>query len=307
MVENRNISDKGLASLGIRSRLFAVKMGASVKEIRGNTLLFGVLVYCALFGFSGFLDAREFTSKDGRKIEADIVDVRENSSGVLVVELRRSDRRYFTIPVDQFAAADQRFLRDYLKDKEKSLSLLHPDDRIDLNLKKNRKEASKDVTASHYWGGQTSDEKHLYRPQVIITNDELTKSMTGNKIRIVVIAKHTRDDGKLLIASACTESVDIPAKGSVTVEADPFFLREYEYRSGYYSNYHYEYGYEIEDYVIVLMNSKGEVTHTRASSNGLLEHLDKVMSCKAGETYSKNLEFKSSEIVDSSYYSKGSR
>jgi len=247
------------------------------------------------------LDAREFKSKDGQVIEAELVSVRENANGVLVAEIRRSDRRYFTIPVSSFSPEDQTFLKSKWKKKEVDANLLKPNDRIDINLKLNRKTRNKEVSQSHYSGSVSKDRKLLYEPEVVIKNDELTRSFQGNTIRLVVIAKAMHDDDQYLIACAATLEADFPAKGETAVFGKPYFLMEYEYKSGY-SNYDYAYGFENDDYVILVMNKEGEVTHTRASSNRFLENLDNVKSCNTGEVYTEGLKHKLNTSVSSSYY-----
>jgi len=276
------------------------------RTVCGDLRRWGLLFLVPGFLLVTQLEGREFVSNDGRSIEAELVDVRADSAGVMVAEIRRSDRRYFVIPISNFSDADQRFFREFLEKKNEGSSLLHSDDRIDLNIKMNRREESKDASASAYTGSSSKDQKDLFRPEVILENEELTKSSTGNSMRIVVIARNESDKNEFLIASASTVDVDIPAKDTISVFGDPFFLRNYEYRSAY-SHARSDYGFEIDDYAIILMNSDGEVTHTRISSKGLEDNMDNLMSCAAGEVYTKNLEYKTTITVSSSYYSKAER
>ncbi|MGE9291123.1 MAG: hypothetical protein ACQKBT_09040, partial [Puniceicoccales bacterium] len=171
-----------------------------------------------------------------------------------------------------------------------------------ISLKLNRKTQDKEIYAYNYSGGTQKDKETLYRPEAVIQNDELTQSFTGNRVRIVVIARSRSESGKYLIAAASTEEIDIPAKDSVSVEGQPFTLREYEYKSGYDAIYNSEYGYEKDDYVVLVYNREGEITHRRASSNRFLENIEAVENCRAGEIYSDRLEYRMSSKPDSYYY-----
>ncbi len=275
--------------------------GSSRLPFRPLFLILAVLVLGA--GLSA--EPREFKSVDGRTILADLIEVRMNADGVVVAELRRSDRRYFEIPLRKFSPEDRKFLEGIWEKKQNAATMLTPESRIDLNLKLNRKTDDKDVMTSNYTGSVWKDRKLEYTPEVVIKNDELVQSFEGNTIRVVVIAKAKHENNHYLIACAATKKADFPAKGEVSVFGHPFYLREYEYDSGYNDSYNYGYGYEKDDYVILVMNRAGEVTHTRASSKKFLDNLDKVMKCKAGEVYSEGLEHKVDAPVSSSHYQKG--
>ena len=267
------------------------------------------LLFLLVFLSTGTLfssEIREFKSSDGRSIKAELIEVRQNSEGVIVVELRRSDRRYFTIPFNKFSPADQKYLKGIWDKKQSEASLLKPDHRISLSLKLNRKTQGKD-DATYYYGSTVKDRKIRYEPEVTIENDELTQSFTGNKIRLVVIAKSKHEEGQYLIACASDLKADFPAKDTVSVFGNPFLLAEYEYDNGWDHNYDYEYGYEKDDYVILVINREGEITHSRTSSNRFLKNLEKVKSCRTGEVYSEDLEYKITSSISTSYFQSAER
>ncbi|MGE9291122.1 MAG: hypothetical protein ACQKBT_09035, partial [Puniceicoccales bacterium] len=94
-----------------------------------------------------FAEVREFRSADGRPIHAELMDIRKNADGILVVELRRSDRRYFTVPVSNFSEADQLQFREDWNERMKERSLLRSDHRVEISLKLNRKTQDKEIYA----------------------------------------------------------------------------------------------------------------------------------------------------------------
>ncbi len=263
--------------------------------IRSLTLALGLLLA------ADSLPGRLFTDVEGRQIEAEIVEIYESSGGTLMVELKRSDRRHFRIEVDRFSRKDQDFIRGKWEKKQAGETLLHKDARININLKLNRKTNTNDQYASYY-GSRWTDKTKVYGPEVVIENDELTQEFKGNKVRIVMVAKDKGNRSQYLVASATDVEVDLPPKERTSVEGDSFALREYEYESGL-SAYSHEAGYEKDDYVVVIRNRKGEITHTRASSNKFLDNLETVLKCRAGEIYTEGLANKLS-VSPNSYYMK---
>ncbi|MEM0966719.1 MAG: hypothetical protein AAGJ81_11270 [Verrucomicrobiota bacterium] len=252
-----------------------------------------------LIGFWTFpLSARTFTDKQGREMEAEIVEIYEDRDGVLMVDLQRSDRRQFTVQVSIFSQPDQQFIKDQWEQQKDAQTLLGEDDRIEINLKLNRTTDNNRFSA--YYGSRWSDKTRVYRPEAVIANQELSQSFLGNTVRIVIIARDKGYSSRYLVASATNVPMDFPAKQSVSANGDVFALREEEYLSSA-SNYRYEYGYEKDDYVVIIFNREGEITHTRASSNKFLDNLDNVLRCKAGQVYSEGLEDKLN-VRPNSYY-----
>jgi hypothetical protein len=110
-------------------------------------------------------------------------------------------------------------------------------------------------------------------------------------VRIVVIADDKHQKEQKLIVSATTLEADFPDRGEIVLESDPFRLRLFEYDSSH-SNSDYEYGYEYEGFVVVIKNSAGEITHTRASKSKYLTNMDVIFECVAGEIYDDSINRK---------------
>lgn len=262
-------------------------------SIRQTTLLLGFLLAVSPLG------ARLFTDQQGRQIEAEIRNIYEADNGTLMVDLMRSDRLLFTVEVNRFSREDQDFLRGKWEKEQSERTLLHKDARISINLKLNRKTSTNDQYAAYY-GSRWTDKTKVYSPEAVVENEELTQKFKGNQVRIVIVARDKGNKSQYLVASAADVEVDLPPKEKTSVEGESFALREEEYASGL-SNYRYEYGYEKDDYVVVIRNRKGEITHTRASSIKFLENLDTVLKCKAGEIYTEGLANKLSDSPNSYY------
>lgn len=243
-------------------------------------------------------ELREWTSNDGRSITAEVVSL-SDESGQLVVTMRRNDGFKFSIPVSRFSDRDQQILVKIYEEELLAASILKPDHRISIRLKLNRKTDRNQVYPGFLW----TEDTDIFSPEVYVKNEELTQAFTGNTIRIVIVAKELETRNKFVIATAKTVEIDLPAREETVVEGGFFGLRTEKYNSNN-SSYKWEYGYEKDDYVVLLINRDGEITHTRASSSKLLENIENVMGCRSGEVYSENLEHKLSSVPNI-YFIKG--
>lgn len=125
----------------------------------------------------------------------------------------------------------------------------------------------------------------LHATQRTITNQD------GVSMRIVCFAEHTYHQGTVEVVSATERKVDFPKKQTVTIEGNSYGFENYKSE---YSNY--EYGWEQAGYVIVIKNSKGDITHVDANHDNFKRNLNVVMKCKVDEYYSSDLSQKRSSI-----------
>ncbi len=219
---------------------------------------------------------RTFTNDFGDTVEAELIELKDLDT-IVTLKLRSGNK--IDARVTAFSQKDQKFIRKWWAAIQAEKKLLKEDSRITVSAKMNRK--SKSNTYDNWYS--VDDETKSYFPEIIIENDEL-EAFTGNTVRIVIIAEDRSDEDRKLIVSAATMKADFPDRGKVVLESDPFRLRLYEYDSSY-SNYDYGYGYEYEGYIVVIKNSAGVITHSRASKSKYLSNMDVIMKCETGEMY----------------------
>jgi len=188
--------------------------------------------------------------------------------------------------VTAFSQSDQKFIREWWAALQAEKQMLQEGARISLSAKMNRKSHSNSYDSWY----AVDDETKSYFPEVVIENDELD-TFKGNTVRVVVIAEDRHTEGQKLIVSATTLEADFPGRSKIVLESDPFRLRLYEYDS-VSSNYDYRYGYEYEGYVVVVKNSAGAITHTRASKRKYLSNMEVVFNCEAGDIYDESIDRK---------------
>jgi hypothetical protein len=226
-------------------------------------------------------DFETFTNEAGQSLEAELIELNKAGNEV-TIRLRSGSR--MDAKVSAFSVEDRKRIREWWKGVQAARELLSPDSRIEISAKMNRKSKNND---RYDWYSSVDDKTKSFFPEVLIRNDELL-TFKDNTVRVVIVAEDLRYEGQRLIVSASTIKSDFVDRGDTLLESDAFRLRLYEYDSSY-SNFDYAYGYEYEGYIVVVKNSKGEITHTRASKSKYLSNMQAIMNCKAGDMYDEDL------------------
>lgn len=234
--------------------------------------------------FHSWADFETFTNESGQSIEAELVELNKAGNEVTI---RFRNGTETDAMVSAFCVEDRKRIRNWWKGVQAARELLSPDSRIEISAKMNRKSKNND---RYSWYSSVDDKTKSFFPEVLIRNDELL-TFKGNTIRVVIIAEDLRYEEQKLIVSASTLTSDFVDRGDTVLESDAFRLRQYEYDSSY-SSYEYAYGYEYEGYIVVVKNSKGEITHTRASKSKYLSNMQAIMNCKAGDVYDEDINRK---------------
>ncbi|HAV12591.1 MAG TPA: hypothetical protein DCX06_03705 [Opitutae bacterium] len=243
-----------------------------------------IFIFCLLLPHLVFAEFETFTNEAGQSLEAELLEL-DKAGQVVTLRMRAGNK--IEARLDAFSIDDRKRIRKWWKGVQADKLLLQPDSRIEISAKMNRK--SRD-NARYDWYYRVDDKTKSFFPEVLIRNDELL-TFKGNTIRVVIVAEDLEYKHQKLIVSASTMKSDFLDRGDTILESDAFRLRVYEYDSDY-SNYDYAYGYEYEGYIVVIKNSKGEITHTRASKTKYLSNMKMIMNCKAGEIYDEDLNHK---------------
>lgn len=234
-----------------------------------------------------------FTNEAGQSIRAELIELSDNNHAVT---MRLESGLKIEALVSAFSKEDQQRILRWWEQKQAEKALLSERDRINVTVKLNRKSKS-NGRYDGYWN--VDDKTKAFFPEIVLENEELN-TFTNNEIRVIIVATDLRYTDQKLIVSASTIKTDLRERSETFLEGTPFRLRQYEYDSSY-SNYEYKYGYEYEGYVVVIKNSKGEITHTRASRSKYLSNIKTINNCEAGEIYGEDLNHKMN-ASPSSYY-----
>ena len=233
---------------------------------------------------------RTFTNDFGDSVDAQLIELKEEGT---IVEMRFRNGRKVDAALEAFSAKDQKYIRQWWKDKVAAEQVLTEEDRLVLAVTMGRRSSN-----ALYDRWYADDKIKSFFPEVKIENEEL-QDFKGNEVRLVVFAEDMQYDGQILVVSAKTLKTDLKEREETVLESDPFRLRLYEYDSSF-SVYDYKYGYEYDGYAIIIKNSKGEITHSKASKSKYLNP-KLFFKCKAGEMYDDKFERKLS-ISPNSYF-----
>lgn len=235
-------------------------------------------------------ELRSFTNDFGDTVEAELIELKDEGS---IIEIRLKNGSNIDAPLAAFNQDDQKYIRQWWKGQVAAKEILHPDARLRIGTKLNRKSSK---TGYNRW--YSDDQIKSFFPEVVINNQDL-QQYTGNEVRIVIFAEDKSDKDQILVVSASSQKADFEKRAKAMMEGEPFRLRLYEYKG---SSRNYEYGYEYCGYAIKVKNSKGEVTHEKASKSKYL-NAELFYKCKAGEMYDVDFERKLN-AYPSSYYVK---
>lgn len=249
----------------------------NIKNFSLFCLFFAVLIAPLLADF------QTFKSDSGATIEAELIELGKSGK---TVDIRLKNGNKISADLSSFSSEDQSKIKEWWRDTQAEKQVLSHESRIDINAKMNRK--SRDNKYNGYY--HTDDQTKSYFPEVVIKNRELD-TFTGNTVRVVVIAKDLHTPDQRLIVSAKTLEANFDDRSETILESDPFKLRLYEYDSSYF-NYDYAYGYEYEGYAVVIKNSKGEITHFRATKAKYISNMKLIYECEAGQIYDESVSRK---------------
>lgn len=215
------------------------------------------LILCALISFNCFspqrsLSAREFTSTDGKKMEATVVAI--NGANVL---LKRGTKQ-FNVPANRFSLDDQSYFKKWAEDELKNLI---PKLKVEVNNGKSTSSDRKD-----YY----DDKKGSFQFSIKITNEEIHYNLKDAKASLSVLGEDCDD----------TKKYGIMQKSSFKVNAEPG--KEFSWKG---DSLHYKFddhpsvvwGVKYYGYVFQIKNTDGKVIFSKSSQKKFETHVDKIL------------------------------
>lgn len=252
-----------------------------------NRLASLLLLCTAIFHAPLEAAPRTITNQDGASLEVELEKL-EDKNGVETLYFKRvSDDRSFDIALSSLSFDDQREIRKWWEKELIAKSILRANVDLDITFIRNRRKSN--LTNSSYYDYN----QYSYTPEVRIENDDLYQTYRDNLVRIVCFAQHTYYKGNLQVVSVTEKKIDLPRNGTATMEGNSYSFTN---DKSEYSDY--EYGWEDAGYVVIIKNSKGEITHTKTDNDNLLRELDTVLKCKTDEYYASDLSRRRSSYSD---------
>jgi len=224
-----------------------------------------VLVTCFYFALTNeTLLAREFTSSDGKKMEASIVTVHEND-----VVIKRGTQQ-FTVPLTRFSKADQAYMEEW---KQQEAENLIPKLKVDVNSRKSDRSDRQDYF---------DDRKGSFHISVKITNEELTHSLEGCTAYIAVIGEDCENTKKYGVMQKSSFKINLEPGKTSSWQATPVSYKFDDHAPAFW-------GVKYHGYVIQIKNTKGKVIYQSATPKKFENHIDKILTLEVESAFDKSM------------------
>ncbi len=202
---------------------------------------------------------REFTSTDGKKIEAEVLKVTSDS-----VVLGRGGSN-FTVPLNRLSKGDRSFLKEWAENEEKNRI-----PKVDIKINSNKRDRREQ--------NAYEDRVGEFRFEIFIENDEQNfdiKKATGT---LIVLGKYLyeKDEG-IVMERKEFKNVTIPDGESIKLEGS---LVKFEYdKSGY------QHGQKYDGYLFVLRTAGGKIIKTASSTSRVGNASALILKLKNGDRF----------------------
>ncbi len=217
-----------------------------------------------LLTFAQSLFSREFTSTDGKKMEASVIAVQGTS-----VVLKRGAKQY-TVPVNRFSLDDQSYIKKWAEDKMQNMI---PKLKVDINPGKSNRSDRKD-----YY----DDRKGSFQVSINISNEEIHYILNGGKASLSVIGEDCYDTKKYGIMQKSSFKVDIQPGKNFTWKGSRLHFKFDDSPPAYWGVKYYGFVFQIK-------NANGKVIHKSSSQKKFVAYIDKILKLNVEAGFDKGL------------------
>ncbi len=218
------------------------------------------------------LTAREFTATDGRKIEAEVVAIRDGS-----VVIKRGTKQY-TLPQEKFSAADQEFFKEWKKNEQKNKI---PKLDIDIATGKSDRNDKSDGF---------DDRKGSFEFTIKVTNEEIGYNLENASATLAVLGEDCEDRKKFCIMQKSNFTVNA-AEGETSQWKGKAFNYLFDNRPPAY------WGSEYCGYALQIKNASGKVIFSKSMPAKFEGHTDKILSLGVESAFDSKLKGRGSADI----------
>lgn len=219
----------------------------------------------ALVALTGSLEARTFTSTDGRTLEAEVVKI-EGEAAVL----KLANGRSVTVPFKLLVEGDQAYLKEWAKQEA-----LNRIPRVGVKIDSNKRDT--------YVEAGYDERRGSVKFEIEIANEERGFTITGATATLVVIGEYlSRDKTDLIMQRVEFKDINIEFGKTRQLAADQI---RYEYDDDDYSH-----GVKYSGYVFILRNASGAVVDVTAVPARLEKLYEPILKLKEGEYFNDRFE-----------------
>jgi len=214
---------------------------------------------------SQILTAREFTATDGRKIEAEVVAIRDGS-----VVIKRGIKQY-TLPQDKFSAADQEYFKKWKEDEKKNKI---PKLNVEVATGKSDRNDKSDGF---------DDRKGSFEFTIKVTVEEIGYDLENASASLAVLGEDCEDRKKFCIMQKSNFKVNAAEGETFQWKGKPFHYA-FDNRPPAY------WGSEYCGYSLQIKNSSGKVIFSKSMPSKFEAHTAKIISLNSNSAFDSNLK-----------------
>ncbi len=224
--------------------------------------LLGLLI---LAGLTLPTQGRQFTSNDGRTLEADVVSVTKESAII------KRGARQFTLPLTSLSKADQEYLAAW---REEALKNKIPKIEVAINTGKSNRADRNDGY---------DDRLGSFKFSIAIENEEMHYSLENGKAVLVVVGESCEGKDRYCVMQKTDFKVALEDGGTFEWQGDEV---AYKFDDREPSTW----GYQYYGYLFQLQNSAGKVIFQKVLPSKLEHGVDKILALKNRAAFDKSFK-----------------
>ncbi|PXA03031.1 hypothetical protein DDZ13_14015 [Coraliomargarita sinensis] len=231
----------------------------------GKVFLSALLAVSSLTGYADD-EYRTFTSQDGSKIEAKIVEATLEK-----VTIERRDGRVFKdVDLSMFSMNDRKDIRAWVKKQQTLIDKaeIQADSKLSIAFLRGR-----DDDENNY--GDIDDRVVRFEPEVVLTSDEVYKTYTDIKGTAVVVGREIMSGRLYAILSKQDFTIKVPPGEKARWVGKNFACR-YDPDYG---------GFEYGGYLVVLRDRSGKIVKVKSSKTAWERSPELILKAKARTGY----------------------
>ncbi|MDF1737575.1 MAG: hypothetical protein P1U86_00335 [Verrucomicrobiales bacterium] len=210
---------------------------------------------------------REFTSTDGKKIEAQVLKVTPDA---VVLERGGSN---FTVPLERLTKADQTYLKKWAENERKNRI-----PKVDIKINSNKRDRREQ--------NAYEDRVGEFKFEIFIDNEERAFDIKKASGTLIVLGKYLYEKGEGIVMERKEfKDITIPDGEAIKLEGN---LIKFEYdKSGY------THGQKYDGYLFVLRTGNGKVIKTIGSTSRVENASALIQKLKNGDRFNERTFAKS--------------
>jgi len=209
--------------------------------------------------------AREFTSSDGKKIEASIVMVRGND-----VVIKRGSKQY-TVAMSRFSKADQDYMEEW---RQNEVDNLIPRLKVNINSRKSDRSDRNDYF---------DDRRGSFQISVKVYNEELTYTLKDCTASYAVIGSDCENPKKYGIMQKASFKINLEPGKTSSWQGKALFYKFDDHAPLYWGSKYYGYVFQIK-------NAKGKVIYQTATPKKFKTKIDKILKFNVEQAFDKSMQ-----------------